>query len=346
MLSFKHKNKTKIMKNEQILYHPPYQEDFFDKPENREKEKEKGLVKRLDQLLKKGASKGTIASCLSFSDTPEAWDLREKILETTKNYGANEQKTLKGDLAVGLAGLDDELAWSWRDKFIKEGVDLNALALSLRGLESASAWALRQKIKKDLSGEDERYRNSPTLSKSLFLSLIGLDSEDSWQMRKYLLEHGGEPQHYVLSLIGTKSPRAQEKRQYYFNQAHLYEGQNLFNSLMLSTIGQNDDFSEKLKKEFIKTKGDHESLLDSLATDDSFEAQKIREKYHQKFIKKENLEEKQLALHLGLSLAGLEGEKAEAIRDDLMDKAYYNEVAYSLSGDILSSYPVNQKQNS
>jgi hypothetical protein len=320
--------------------------DHFDSEVNEIESKEEIGIKRLRDLLRRGASKGTIASCLSFCDGPESWELRQEIDALAEREGREKRLAIKNDLVSGLAGLDSSQAWQWRDKAEQEEVDLNALLLSLRGLDSADAWDLRARIKAELSGKNDKYRNSPTLVKNLFLSLIGLDSEEAWRWREDLLGSGGSFQDYVLSLSGVESVQAQNKKEKILNELPLYSGRNLFNSLALSSIGQNNFVSERIRREFIKGHGDRNVLLDSLALDDSDSANKIRQKQQEGFNSSlMAAENKELALHLGLSIAGLETPQAQKIRRDLLNRGHLDAVAYSLHGDIYSSYSVALKNN-
>jgi hypothetical protein len=219
--------------------------------------REKGNIKYFEDLLRQGANRGTIASCLSGYNSAEAWALRREIKAEAEALTKLNRVPVKNDLICGLANIDSERAWQWREEFeTDEDCDYNSLAKSLIGLDSRKiedndpprAWELRKKILAKLNdSDDEKYFNSPTLVKSLFISLIGVDSDEAWQLRQRLHERGGEVSDYILSLSGLDSKRADDARRQFFGQAQLYSGGNIYNSLMRSSIGIEGETINKIK---------------------------------------------------------------------------------------------------
>lgn len=300
-------------------------------------------IKQLKDLLGRGAGRGTIASCLAGYDSREAWELRNSILAEAESMTQQNSQILKSDLAVSLAGIDSERAWEWRFRLETEDVDLNALVRSVIGLDTEAAWEIRDKAQRSLGGKDERYRNSPTLVRSIFISLIGVDSPRAWERREELWRNGAPAADYVLSLTGLNSERAENDREKFLTKSYFVSGQNLFGSVIKSTVGLEGERVDNLRLNFINNKGNMESFLDSLATDDSLEANVHRSKFFQKYQNEIDSDQKISAHHLGLSIAGLQNEQAKVIRAELLEKGYFNEVAYSLNGDLESFYAINKK---
>lgn len=306
-----------------------------------EEKLEGNKTERLKFLLKKGADKGVIASCLSFDESKEKWALFEEILQLSEKEEKIKKEAIYNDLISGLAGSEEKKAWELRENSKN---DLNNVCLSLRGLNSSRAWELRKKIFQELKGKNDYYKNSQNLKRNLFLSLIGLNSREAWEARKELLENGGSPRDYILSLSGVNSREAEEKINYYFSNAKFYSGQGLLNALMISSIGIDNRNNKIIRADFIKNKGDNDTLLDSLALNKTKEASELREKNLAKYNQTVNeLEKKNLALHLGLSTVGVKDNLAEKIRNILLNDGYYNAVVYSLNGDLFSSYLANKE---
>lgn len=314
--------------------------------ESREILNESERIKRLKELRQKGVGRGTIASCLAFSDSLEAWNLRQDIWDSTAEMGPDRARAIRNDVIKGLAGLDDEDAWQMREKAISVGVDLNSVSLSLRGLDDPESFQMREKLYQELGGKDDRYKNSPTLVKNLFWSLIGLNSPEAWEMRKKLLENGGQFQDYIISLTGVWGAKAREEKLKCLNNVSFRDQRNFFNSLLISSMGQYDAVSEKIRTEFTKGKGDMNIKLDSLVLDDSPEAEEIREKYLMKLTDSGEIDKKkEIALHLGLSIAGRDDYFANEIREEMFQQGCLEEVAISLTGDDISACVIDKYYN-
>jgi hypothetical protein len=318
--------------------------EYFPNREKNIESIEKNRIDQLKELLNKGAGIGTIATSLSFCDSVDDWNLRRQLQNLAEEKGKDKKISLEADLMVGLGGLDNDESWNWRDKYIKnEYADLNSLALSVMSLDSEKSYQLRNNIIKQLNEKEISERQ--TIIKNLFLSLIGLNSEKSWEMRKYLLETGGSPRDYVLSMIGldNEDERIKKYKNKFYGLAYQQDGGEINNTLLLSSLGQNDKFSKELRSKFISEKGDKNYLLDSLATDNSKEADEIRQKYINQFHNiNDSFERQNLGLHLALSSAGLKNKEIEEILDN---NKYHNEKVYYLCGDILSSYLIKKKKN-
>ena len=109
------------------------------KPEKNETKylTEEKILDTLEELMKAGADKDSIAQGLAGCDSDRAWNMRDEFIQSGVR---------KGSIALGLAGLDSARAWTMRDELIQSGVGEDYIALGLAGLDSDRAWKMRDEF--------------------------------------------------------------------------------------------------------------------------------------------------------------------------------------------------------
>jgi len=121
------------------------------------------------------------------SNDERAWALRDKYADIIENYPkepikypgqiafeigsdtyqtALERNIKVENFGVSLIGLNDERAWSYRERLLASKAT-SSLAISLKGDDSKRAWKMRDELK----GEDR------------LISITGLDSKKAWDFR-------------------------------------------------------------------------------------------------------------------------------------------------------------------
>ena len=174
------------METIQTILTPETSQPKYSHSEKKEFEKfdEKTIIHELRDLWKKGASRGTIVSGLSFCNSEEAWDLREDVLSSAKDSSLDNKKIIASDMAVGLSGINNQRSWELRKKFLKDGVDPEYLAMSVMGIDSDEATEWRKKIRKEALNNNENFKSA--VFRGLFKSLRGLGSLEANNFRKNL----------------------------------------------------------------------------------------------------------------------------------------------------------------
>jgi dTMP kinase len=117
------------------------------------------------------------------------------------------------DVLLALDGVDDDEAWSLRDR--RQGENLPAVVASLGGIGSERAWALRDRWLEGTGGEAglAMFENARILGRSI----SGLDDDRSWKLRKAMREHA--PTVAIGSLKYVLSDRSFKWRRRYLQRA-------------------------------------------------------------------------------------------------------------------------------
>jgi dTMP kinase len=254
-----------------------------------------GLVaafwKHLDRLAV--AQPGLAGFYLIKMDTPEAYALRDKIVEREPEV-----------VAYGLSGLDSPKSLEYRTRLLPvapffvarslgclkkspEGMELRKrlvgrepgqVALSLRGVDTPEAWAFRRRLRDDAIREviaslrgidtEDAWRVRDQHGKKKYYepvaeSLGGIDTDRAWALREEMADRALP--WVLMSLRGCWSPRAWEWRFKYVDRAP---------KIIVRTIGRQDtEEAWKIRdcvKPFVK------EALDSVSGSDGERAWKLR----------------------------------------------------------------------
>lgn len=117
----------------------------------------------------------SVAESLAGLSSPESWEMRDKLRKMESNDG-----TMSYEFILSLTGLDDEIAWNWREEYLKEGKALWALDASLTGFDSSRVWELRKTLARQPKDE--------SVAKHLIKSLAGIDTDVAWAVRNLIFE--------------------------------------------------------------------------------------------------------------------------------------------------------------
>ncbi|QQS60137.1 hypothetical protein IPN41_03360 [Candidatus Falkowbacteria bacterium] len=226
-----------------------------------------------------------VGACLAGLDTTEAWEVREYLLSHDQNGDG------KRGVVQGLAGIRTNKAYQLRNELLVFAPE--SVARGLAGDDSEEAWAIREKLKSN-------YLDKPGVKEGLADSLAGLKNERAWQLRDELKDQ-------VLfnvfeGLVGVDDEKSWELRNKY--------QELMMPSVANSLIGLSGKKVDVLRQEFF-TKGEDGDLavLISYIGDDSPEAWALRNKF---------IDENSFIV--GTSLVGIKNEKADKMRNILLEK--------------------------
>ncbi len=258
---------------------------------------EEKILDKLDQFIKEGVDKYSIAQGLAGLDSDRAWQMRDQFIKDGVG---------KGFIAQGLAGLDSDRSWQMRDQFIKDGVGKGSIALGLAGDYMTFVWQLRnkglyssvdleRKIKLinilntfysfDVGNNDKISEEAKETQEGKYLTeekildkldqfikdgvgkgsiaqgLAGLDSDRAWQMRDQLIKEGVGKYYIALGLAGLDSDRAWQMRDQFIKEG---VGKD---SIAQGLAGLDSDKAWQMRDQFIKEGVGKGSIAQGLAGD-------------------------------------------------------------------------------
>lgn len=262
-----------------------------------EQRREKELTEIKAKILKNGFAGESEARLLAGDNSEEAWKIRETILTDGKLYTFTSGRLKFSPLAASIYGMNEERAWTLRDKLIDAGENTYwndsynsnmrhfhsvEAAKSTLGVVSERANNIRKKALEDGEHLDDspfagfrRQTQREEASRAVLFSLMGQDTEDAWQLRDEAVE-------------------------------------NCFKDRE-----RDEDESEEYKDELR-----FELLLDNIIGLDSDRAWQIREEYMEKEIKGKEKEGSRRA-NLGdllETLTGLDNDRAWEIREEALEE--------------------------
>jgi len=196
-------------------------------------------------------------------DSPEAWALRKRFLESTD---------VRNAIAVlhSLAGLDCEEAWEYRDKILggsESSINVfgGALVYGLQGVASDRSFDARERLATVAPLDD------------LARSLAGLDCPRAWKIRETLMPQTGI---LLSSIYGLNCERAWKIRENCF--ANLGKMSDMVKWIACETlaeglIGLDDKRAWKMRRMLIEAGASKKFILRGLAGCRSAMAQKLRD---------------------------------------------------------------------
>jgi len=219
-------------------------------------------------------------ACLAGLDTPEAWEIRLFLLGHSKDG--------RRGVAQGLAGIKTEKAYELRVNLLEDAPE--SVARSLAGDDSETAWELRKKIKERI--------DEAGVANGLAESLANIDTPRAWELRNELLKDRQVVSSILEGLAGVDSEEAWKIRSEYVNEYPAFVAGSL-----ISLHGSRVDH---MRKEISKL--DEQALLMSYSGSDESKAWELRNEF----------------LHVnpffvGTSLAGVDNEDADEMRQELMN---------------------------
>ncbi len=220
-------------------------------------------------------------ACLAGLDTPEAWEIRLFLLGHSKDG--------RRGVAQGLAGIKTEKAYELRVNLLEDAPE--SVARSLAGDDSETAWQLRTKIQERI--------DEAGVANGLAESLANIDTPRAWELRNELLKDRQVVSSILEGLAGVDSEEAWKIRSEYVNEYPAFVAGSLIN-LHGSRV-------DHMRKEIANL--DEQALLMSYTGSDESMAWELRNKY----------------IHInpffvGTSLAGVDNEEADEMRQELFNK--------------------------
>lgn len=139
------------------------------------------------EILQDEKTTGTIITDLAISlqgiDTPEAWILRNKLVQMRRPT----------DAVLSLRHLDSEASMKMREFLLNESVQLHSVMQSLQGLASPQAMEFRERMR-------TRYKDDQHAPPSIAVSFVGVYTKESFEFRDAHFEHNAEL--YLSSFYG------------------------------------------------------------------------------------------------------------------------------------------------
>lgn len=252
----------------------------------------------LVHMRSKGVHDDVIAEGLAFDDSPEAWKLREDLMD---NWADITQITR------GLKGCMGDRGLQLREKLLKMGVSKSEVMKSLAGDDSPAAWEMRNRLKAEGAGPE-----------ALIESINGLDSEEAWKVREHYMMPWKVRWRYLLteqnlekyrgmvaqSLSGLDSDRAWKLRDRIEKEENRYYHQYLLHGLSgvdseeswdlrerlitsnatwtyvaRSLIGLNSEKAWKMRERIVLRSHEHSNLVESIGGLYTARAWNVRSEY-------------------------------------------------------------------